>query len=355
MLPIEKVGVFSLDKIVEIDIAASLICKFKSENRKVGLCHGGFDLLHPGHIKHFESAKKLCDMLFVSVTSDRFVAGRKGSGRPIFNEQLRAYSIAALEMVNYVVITDFEKAVPILKKLKPSFYIKGPDFIEKTTPGITAEREAIARVGGEMKYTTDIKLSTTAIIDYIKNQLDVPEILVIIDRDGTLINNDDFPGKNVSWKEKLQFNEAVLGYLSYLQTKYKTTKIVITNQAGVARGYFDCARVEEMNNYIHGILAEKGINIARWEYCPEVDAKYASLKKEIYFDSRYIKEETKRKPSPVMVFYALEKLNRKKEDFSQIIVIGDKESDDGGLAKNLGAKFINVAGKCYEELKKELS
>lgn len=324
------------------------------QGRTVGLCHGGFDLLHPGHIIHFESAKRMGDALMVSVTSDRFVAGRKGSGRPVFSEQLRAYNIAALQCVDYVVITDFEKAVPILELLQPSYYIKGPDFIDKTTPGITAEREAISRVGGEMKYTNDPKLSTTEIIEYIKHQLDVPEMLVIIDRDGTLIHNDDFPGKNTSWKEELQLNEVVVNYLSYLQTKYKTTKMVVSNQAGVARGYFDCSRVEEINTHLHSLLAQKGIKIDGWEYCPDVDASYALLKKEIKFDSRYVQEKTKRKPSSAMVLEGLQALQRQLSEFSHVIMLGDRDEDQG-LAKNIKAKFINVKGKRYEGFKKRFS
>jgi len=163
---------FTSKKILNYPEAEKTITELKKKGKKVGLCHGGFDLLHPGHMKHFESAKKLCDVLFVSLTSDRFVAGRKGSGRPVLSEQLRAYSAACIEFVDYVVISDFEKGVEVLKRLKPSFYIKGPDFINKTTPGITAEREAIASVGGEMRYTDDPNFSTTEIIRYIKEELD---------------------------------------------------------------------------------------------------------------------------------------------------------------------------------------
>ena len=348
-------GAFASPKIISLESAAILVSQAKVQGKKVGLCHGGFDLLHPGHIIHFESAKRLCDVLMVSVTSDKFVAGRKGFGRPVFPEQLRAYSIAALQCVDYVIITHFEKAVPILEIVQPSYYIKGPDFIGKITPGITAEREAIARVGGEMKYTTDVKLSTTEIIDYIKHQLDVPEMLVVIDRDGTLIHNDDFPGKNDSWMEELQLNQDVVSYLSYLQTKYKTTKMVVTNQAGVARKYFDCAKVEEINNHIHSLLAQKGINIDLWKYCPEVDSKYAAMKQEIPFDSRFVKENTQRKPNPEMVLEGLATLQKELGEFQSIIVIGDKDDDDGGLAQNLKGKFIDVKGKGYEELKKEFS
>jgi rfaE bifunctional protein nucleotidyltransferase chain/domain len=314
------------------------------------LCHGGFDLLHPGHVRHFESAKKLCNILIVSVTSDRFVSDRKGSGRPIYTDKLRAYMIASLSCVDYVVISDFEKGTNVINLLRPSYYIKGPDFINKNTPGITAEREAIKNVGGEMKYTNDTKLGTTEIIDYIKNEIDNPIILMVIDRDGTLIKNNDFFGKNKNWRDELEFNDDVISFLSFLQTKYRTVKIVVSNQAGVARKYFSCRRVEEINEYINKFLKERGIKIDNWQYCPDVDSAYAEKKKgEIVFDNDYAKDSTKRKPSSAMMFDALNQLNKKLEDFSSILVIGDREEDEI-LAKNLNAGFIDVKNKKYEDL-----
>lgn len=159
---------YTLPTIISVTRAKRLIAGCKRQGKTVGLCHGGFDLLHPGHVKHFESAKKQCDVLVVSVTSDRFVTGRKGQGRPIFSDALRAYMIASLRMVDYVVITDVKLGVDVIAALQPSLYIKGPDFMAKQTPGITAEREAIAAVGGTMAYTKDPKLSTTEIIDSIR-------------------------------------------------------------------------------------------------------------------------------------------------------------------------------------------
>ncbi len=355
MLSLTSPAEFHSAKIISLAEAEQCIRKLKAAGKNVGLCHGGFDVLHPGHIKHFESAKKLCDILIVSITSDRFVSSRKGTGRPVFPQQLRAYAVASLSTVDYAVITDFEKAIPIIEILQPSSYIKGPDFVGKTTPGITAEREAIIRVGGEMKYTADVKLSTTEIIEYIKNELDVSHLLLVIDRDGTLIENDDFLGRNEDWKRELRLNEAVVSYLSYLQTKYKTTKIVVTNQAGVARGYFDCSRVEEINRHLDTVLQGKGLIIQNWQYCPEVEASYAELKKqELTFIADFVKEKTKRKPSPEMVDDGLQQLQKKKEDFTEVLVLGDRE-EDKGLAQNLMVKFIDVNGKGYEELLKEFA
>ena len=347
---------FTSPKIISLKVAERIIWEYKKEGKCVGLCHGGFDLLHPGHIIHFESAKKLCDVLMVSVTSDHFVAGRKGSGRPVFTDQLRAYSIAALQCVDYVVITDVEKGVPILELLQPSYYIKGPDFIGKTTPGITAEREAIARVGGEMKYTTDVKLSTIEIIEYIKQELDRKEILVVLDRDGTLIeHSSDFFGQQDNWKEELQLKKPVASMVAYLQAKYAATNIVVTNQAGVARGYYSCQRVEEIHQVLHELLKKQSITISSWKYCPDVDSAYAKMMKNtISFIPKFVKEKTMRKPGVALVEEAIQELGLKMEDFNQVIVFGDRD-EDKGLARNLKATFIDVKGKTFEEMKKEIS
>ena len=353
MLPVPSPQAFTSPKIISLAQARELITALKSAGKTVGLGHGGFDLLHPGHLIHFESAKKLCDVLMVSITSDRFVSSRKGSGRPIFPQQLRAYSVASLSCVDYVVITDYERAIPILEQLQPSYYIKGPDFMGKTTPGITAEREAIAKVGGEIKYTTDVKLSTTEIIDYIKTKMDVPELLVVVDRDGTLIEHQEFFGHQEGWQSQLRLNQAVADYLAYLQTKYATTKIVASNQAGVARGLYDCSRVEEIHQEIARLLSAKGVKIDSWQYCPEVDAAYAELKKkELTFVSSLVKPTTKRKPSRAMVDDALQELQKEIAEFATVLVLGDQE-EDAGLARNLQGKFIDVKGKNIGELKKE--
>jgi len=106
---------FKSDKIIDFSRAIEKILEYKKANKKIGLCHGGFDLLHPGHIKHLQSAAKLCDFLFVSITSDRFVATRKVNGRPIFSDELRAYSVANIQFVDYVVISDFERATDVIE------------------------------------------------------------------------------------------------------------------------------------------------------------------------------------------------------------------------------------------------
>jgi len=157
-------------KIISIEEACLKIAELKRRKKTIGLCHGGFDLLHAGHIKHFESAKKLCDYLIISITSDKYVQKHKGAGRPIFPDRIRAYIISAIEFVDNVVISDHETGIDIITILKPSYYIKGPDYINKKEDiALRKETEAILSVKGKILFTKDIKLSTTEIINHIKN------------------------------------------------------------------------------------------------------------------------------------------------------------------------------------------
>ncbi len=169
MIPIDNMGGYSSEKIIDSEKVAELVSKLKASGKTVGLCQGCFDLLHPGQVRHLESSKKLCDFLIVSLTPDRFITFRKGLTRPLFHEKIRAYMLASLKCVDYVVISDYKKATEDLELIKPSVYFKGIDIINLQSPAINEEREMIKKVGGRIEYTNDPKLSTTDIISHIKN------------------------------------------------------------------------------------------------------------------------------------------------------------------------------------------
>src|SRR3989344_857929 len=103
-----------------------LISKLKKQNKKIVHCHGVFDLIHPGHIRHFSQAKKHGDILVVTITADKFV--NKGPGRPVFNQDLRAEVLSSIEYIDYVAIVNSSSAIAAITRIKPDFYIKGPDY-----------------------------------------------------------------------------------------------------------------------------------------------------------------------------------------------------------------------------------
>src|SRR3990167_3410513 len=104
-------------KIIHYDALQAILNK-KRGKKILAHCHGVFDLLHIGHIKHFQSAKKKSDILVVTITTDRFV--NKGPGRPYFSALLRAEAIAALDCVDYVVMNDYPTAVEAIQRIKPN-------------------------------------------------------------------------------------------------------------------------------------------------------------------------------------------------------------------------------------------
>lgn len=350
MIQVSQINQYQSSTIITIEEAVERIKDAKKIGKTIGLCHGGFDLLHPGHIKHFESAKSICDILVVSVTSDKYVSGRKGRGRPVFTDTLRAYMIANLRTVDFVLISDFKRATEIITIIKPTYYIKGPDFIDKQTPGIQEERSVVEVIGGQIRYTNDSPFSTTVVIEYIQNNVEKINFLLVVDRDGTLIVNDDYLGRNESWKNELMLNNPVVSFLSFISTKYQPIMIVASNQSGIARRYFSEQRVQDINAEILNQLRKQGITTSLiWEYCPDVDEAHARVHPEVSWDLRYVKPETRRKPSPKMVLDALSKIHKSVFDFEKILVLGNSQ-DDQDLAGSLGGGYIDVTGKSHELL-----
>ncbi|MDR4509093.1 MAG: adenylyltransferase/cytidyltransferase family protein [Candidatus Brocadiaceae bacterium] len=151
-------------KIITFELLAEKIPLLKDEGKKIVHCHGCFDLMHPGHIKHFQSAKKLGDILIVTVTADIFID--KGPGRPVFNQDLRAESIAALECVDFVSINRWPTAVEALKSLRPDFYVKGQEFekLEDKTGKIQKEFQVLKEIGSQICFTHDVVFSSTALL-----------------------------------------------------------------------------------------------------------------------------------------------------------------------------------------------
>jgi rfaE bifunctional protein kinase chain/domain/rfaE bifunctional protein nucleotidyltransferase chain/domain len=153
-------------KIKELELLADIVMSHQAQGQKVVLCHGVFDLLHIGHIRHFEEAKKMGKILVVTITPDQYV--NKGPFRPAFSESLRAEAIAALKCVDYVAVSNWPMAINLIKLLRPNYYVKGSDYenAEKdVTGGISLEREAVESVGGQLVFTNEVAFSSSALIN----------------------------------------------------------------------------------------------------------------------------------------------------------------------------------------------
>jgi rfaE bifunctional protein nucleotidyltransferase chain/domain len=153
-------------KIHGVSALAEIIAGHKAKGEKVVHCHGVFDLVHPGHIRYLEAARKQGDILVVTITADRFV--NKGPGRPAFNEGLRAEFLAAIEFVSYVAINHASHAVDLIRALKPDVYVKGSDYARREddpTGKIYEEEQAIIAVGGRIHFTDEITFSSSTLIN----------------------------------------------------------------------------------------------------------------------------------------------------------------------------------------------
>jgi rfaE bifunctional protein nucleotidyltransferase chain/domain len=151
-------------KILSLEAVAAQVDAMKRGGRKVVHCHGCFDLLHVGHIKHLQAARRMGDALIVTVTPDRYV--NKGLGRPVFGENLRAEALAALECVDFVAIDRSPTAVDAIRLLRPDSYVKGQEFETLPRPPVRlqAEIDAVHEVGGQVRFTHEAVFSSTALL-----------------------------------------------------------------------------------------------------------------------------------------------------------------------------------------------
>lgn len=131
--------------------------RLRRAGRRIVFANGCFDILHVGHVRYLEEAKKCGDVLVVGVNSDRAVTALKGEGRPIIPEDGRAEMVAAIEWVDYVVIFDELTAAEVLLDLRPHVHCKGTDY----TPDSVPEREIVKGFGGEVRIVGDPKTHST--------------------------------------------------------------------------------------------------------------------------------------------------------------------------------------------------
>ena len=138
----------------------------RNQGKKIVQCHGTFDLIHPGHIYHFEEAKALGDILVVTLTGEKYV--NKGPGRPYFNDKMRSKNLAALECVDYVVVIPYVAAVEAIECVKPDIYCKGKEYIDRendVTGNIHDDVATVEKLGGQVSYVGSVVFSSTKLLN----------------------------------------------------------------------------------------------------------------------------------------------------------------------------------------------
>lgn len=170
----------------------------RPRSRSVIMCHGTFDVVHPGHIRHLMYAKGKADILVASLTCDNFI--KKANFRPFIPEELRALNLAALDMVDYVVIDRRAEPLENLAVLQPDYFAKGYEYTAVGLPPKTQEEKRVLdSYGGEFIFTPgDVVFSSSKIIESSPPSLAVEKLVALMDAEG--LTFDDLRKAVVSLK-----------------------------------------------------------------------------------------------------------------------------------------------------------
>src|SRR3954464_14151436 len=156
----------------------------RPRERKVIMCHGTFDIVHPGHLRHLMYAKEKADLLIASVTADAHIM--KANHRPYVPQELRAANLAALEMVDFVIVDPNATPIEHLQVLQPDFFAKGYEYFANGVPPKTQEEmDTLAAYGGEIVFTPgDVVYSSSALIESSPPNLGIEKLLALMDSEG---------------------------------------------------------------------------------------------------------------------------------------------------------------------------
>jgi len=156
----------------------------RPRSQSVIMCHGAFDLVHPGHIRHLMYAKSKADILIASLTCDAYL--EKSNFRPFVPQHLRAMNLAALEVVDYVIIDEKPTPVENIELLQPDLFAKGYDYSGDTIhPKTQAEIDALNRYGGDVIFTPgDVMFSSSAFIDHEPPDISAEKLVTLMESEG---------------------------------------------------------------------------------------------------------------------------------------------------------------------------
>jgi len=154
-----------VNKVLTIEQLPAL--RERLRDRRIVLCHGAFDLIHVGHLIHFEEARTQGDVLVVTVTADEFITKKRSV---LLSETYRLRQLAALEIVDYVALIREPSAVMAIEALHPDVYVKGPEYADlllDKTSNITREKSLVEKYGGRMYFTTGETFSSTKLSHFM--------------------------------------------------------------------------------------------------------------------------------------------------------------------------------------------
>ena len=156
----------------------------RPRKRSVIMCHGAFDLVHPGHIRHLMYAKSKADILVASLTCDAYLD--KSDYRPFVPQKLRAMNLAALEVVDYVIVDDNPTPIENIKFLQPDNFAKGYEYsVDGVHPKTSEEIEALNFYGGEIIFTPgDVVYSSSRFIELEPPKISAEKLVALMESEG---------------------------------------------------------------------------------------------------------------------------------------------------------------------------
>ncbi len=156
----------------------------RPRDKKVIMCHGTFDVVHPGHIRHLMYAAGKSDLLIASVTGDEHI--KKANFRPFVPEQLRALNLAALDMVDFVVIDRNATPLENMRRIQPDFFAKGYEYVSSGLPPKTQEeKDILDAYGGEFIFTPgDIVYSSSKLIEASPPNIASEKLVSLMEAEG---------------------------------------------------------------------------------------------------------------------------------------------------------------------------
>lgn len=275
----------------------------KEKGNKVGLCHGVFDVLHAGHISHFEEVKKKCDYLFVTITEDKFV--NKGPNRPVNNHYFRAKILESLRQVDYVAINFSPDATQSIRQIKPNFYFKGKDYMGKKdlTERLYKEIKEVKKVKSKIIYTKSPLHSSTEIINKSFSYILDSKLSKFLEKKdkAKLLAQSIESLKNIQNKKVLIVGDAILDQYDTVQPLNKPSKEAILATKYVKTDIFlggvfaAAANLAQFNNDISictVIGNDKDINLHLKKFKKKIKGKFFYENKKITTRKKRLVEST---------------------------------------------------------------
>ncbi len=292
--------------------------------RPLVMTNGVFDVLHRGHVSYLHRAAELGGSLLVAVNSDRSARMLgKGPDRPLNTAEDRAYVLAGLQSVALVTFFDTRTPVELIQAVRPDIYVKGGDYNMETLE----ETRVVRSWGGQSVAIPFVDgFSTTALVQRIRQPQPAQPLLrkaAFLDRDGVINQDRAYVHR---WEDFEFVPGAIDGMRRLQQAGYAL--VIVTNQSGLARGYYSEEQYQELTRALLAELARQGVQVDGVYHCPHHPKGSVP---------HLANDCDCRKPAPGMILQAARELGLSLADS---ILIGDKPSDiEAARAAGVGRAY----------------